>query len=143
MTNILDSVLIDSGDPSNNDAEILRRGLREFNRNAVGIESEYAFYARNNNDELLGGIIVTAEKSSIYIDILYVDEKYRGNGIGNKLIMKAEDEAIKRNIYYSTTDTFDFQAVNFYISNGYESIGIIRNYIEGHDKYYFRKKLTP
>ena len=53
--------------------------------------------------------------------------------------MKAEDEAIKRNIYYSTTDTFDFQAVNFYISNGYESIGIIRNYIEGHDKYYFRK----
>lgn len=142
MAKYIEPVMIVSALPDNDDADLLRNKLREFNRNAVGIEKEFAFYARNKQDEVVGGILVTAEKTSIFIDILFVDDKYRGKGIGTKLMLAAEKEAIKRNIHYSTTDTFDFQAVNFYLANGYESIGIIKNYIEGHDKHYFRKKLN-
>lgn len=68
-------------------------------------------------------------------------EDLRSAGIGSKLLDYAEKEAINRNIQISTTDTFEFQAVNFYRKNGYNEIGVITNYLKGYDRVFFRKKL--
>lgn len=39
-------------------------------------------------------------------------------------------------------DTFDFQAEEFYLKNGYTAIGEIENFPKGHKRIYFSKKLT-
>jgi len=57
-------------------------------------------------------------------------------------VLAAEQEGLNRNIFYSTTDTYSFQAVDFYIKNGYSEIGRIEAHIEGHDRVFFRKKLS-
>lgn len=57
-------------------------------------------------------------------------------------MLAAEQEGLNRNIFYSTTDTYSFQAVDFYIKNGYSEIGRIEAHIEGHDRVFFRKKLS-
>jgi hypothetical protein len=38
-------------------------------------------------------------------------------------------------------DTWDFQAEEFYLKNGYERIGELKNYWHGHSKIFLRKKL--
>lgn len=38
-------------------------------------------------------------------------------------------------------DTFDFQAKNFYIKQGYEIFGILDNCPEGHKRYYMKKNI--
>ncbi|HAU2049158.1 TPA: GNAT family N-acetyltransferase, partial [Legionella pneumophila] len=79
--------------------------------------------------------------NSIYVDVLWVNEKHRGLGIGAELLRSVEAEAIKRGIPASTLDTFSFQAEGFYLKQGYKHLGTIKNYLEGHDRIYFRKQL--
>jgi ribosomal protein S18 acetylase RimI-like enzyme len=141
MDKELNNILINIDvSPSEEEEKFIRDQLHQFNVNQIGKDEQYAVFAYNNND-IIGGVLVNTEKSSIFIDILWVDETLRGQGIGSKLLIAAEKEGINRNIQYSTTDTFDFQAVDFYIKNGYSEIGRIAAYIEGHDKVFFRKKL--
>lgn len=125
--------------PAAGKEKFIRDQLHQFNINEIGKDEQYAVFAYNN--DIVGGILVNTERSSIFIDILWVDETLRGQGIGSKLLIAAEKEGINRDIPYSTTDTFDFQAVDFYIKNGYSEIGRIVAYIERHDKVFFRKKL--
>jgi hypothetical protein len=42
------------------------------------------------------------------------------------LLYTAEQEAIKNGCVFSTVDTWDFQAEEFYLKNGYERIGEIK-----------------
>ncbi|MFO1259115.1 MAG: GNAT family N-acetyltransferase [Gammaproteobacteria bacterium] len=127
--------------PSKTDDEFVRDALHQFNIQQVGKEDHYSAFATDSTNEIVGGISVYAEISSIYIDILWVHESKRGQGIGSQLLKAVEQEAIRRKIPFSTTDTFTFQAVDFYIKNDYQKIGIIENYLEGHDRIFFRKKL--
>ena len=128
--------------PSKTDDELIRNELHAFNVNAIGKEEHYSIFAYNASQKIIGGALIYAEKHSIFIDNLWVHKLYRSKGIGSKLISAAEQEAIVRKIPYSTTDTFTFQAVDFYLKQGYKKIGVIKNYMEGHDKVYFRKKIV-
>jgi GNAT superfamily N-acetyltransferase len=120
----------------------IRDGIIKFNaRFGVSKREHYSIYVKDNASKIIGGAIVYAHTSSIYIDILWVSEEYRGCGIGSELLLRVEAEAIKRGIKASTLDTFSFQAENFYLKQGYEHLGTIKNYVEGHDRIYFRKRL--
>lgn len=48
-----------------------------------------------------------------------MNESGRGKDIGTRIMLAAEDEAIKRGCIGSTLDTFSFQALGFY-----EKLGI-------------------
>ncbi|MCA9507182.1 MAG: GNAT family N-acetyltransferase [Myxococcales bacterium] len=98
--------------------------------------------AFDENRKIIGGLILFAEKQSIFIYILWVYKNHRGRGIGSKLMRAAEKEGRQRGVAYSTTDTLAFQAANFCQKLGYHEIGIMKDYIEGHDRIFFRKLLT-
>ncbi|HAU0772529.1 TPA: GNAT family N-acetyltransferase [Legionella pneumophila] len=122
--------------------KMIRDGIVNFNAPFTGSKPErYSIYVKDNENNIVGGAIVYAHKSSIYVDALWVSEKYRGRGIGAELLRGVETEAIKRGIPESTLDTFSFQAEGFYLKQGYKHLGIIKNYLEGHDRIYLRKKL--
>ncbi|CZL28660.1 GNAT family N-acetyltransferase [Legionella pneumophila] len=122
--------------------KIIRDGIINFNAPFTGTKPErYSIYVKDNESNIIGGAIVYAHKSSIYVDVLGVSEKYRGMGIGAELLRSVEAEAIKRGIPVSTLDTFSFQAEGFYLKQGYKHLGTIKNYLEGHDRIYLRKLL--
>ncbi|MBP9723024.1 MAG: GNAT family N-acetyltransferase [Gammaproteobacteria bacterium] len=136
-----DSVVIKTDlSPDKEKNEFIKEKLYQFNVEKVGKDEQYSIFAYHQ-DQIIGGVLVNAEKSSIFIEILWVDKLWRGQDIGSKLVLAAEQEGLNRNIFYSTTDTYSFQAVDFYIKNGYSEIGRIKAHIEGHDRVFFRKKL--
>ncbi|HAT4400014.1 TPA: GNAT family N-acetyltransferase [Legionella pneumophila subsp. pneumophila] len=122
--------------------KIIRDGIVNFNAPFTGTKPErYSIYVKDNEGNIIGGAIVYAHKSSIYVDVLWVNDEYRGLGIGAELLRSVEAEAIKRGIPVSTLDTFSFQAEGFYLKQGYQHLGTIHNYLEGHDRIYLRKQL--
>ena len=76
-----------------------------------------------------------------YIDSLWVDSKYRGNGLGARLLAEIEKTAKAKGCYLIHLDTFDFQAKEFYEKQGYAVFGVLENCPKGHCRYYFTKKL--
>ena len=134
--------LITDGKLLEEENKSIRNGIINFNAPYIGSKPDrFSISVRDNNDTVIGGAIVYAHQSSVYVDVLWVDEKHRGKGLGQKLLLTVEEEALKRNIKQSTLDTFSFQAEGFYLKQGYTKIGVINDYIEGFDRIYLRKSL--
>lgn len=88
---------------------------------------------------ILGGI---GYWNGLDIRILWVAESYRNKGLGSQLLHHIEMAARQKGATISMLDTFDFQAENFYIKNGYMSVGEIKDFPKGHRRIYFSKSLV-
>ncbi|MGV2787448.1 GNAT family N-acetyltransferase, partial [Clostridium perfringens] len=67
-------------------------------------------------------------------------EPYRKSGYGAKLLNEAEKIAIEKQCEFAKLDTLSFQALDFYINQGYEVYGKIEN-AGRHTHYYLKKEL--
>jgi len=128
--------------PSQADNDVVREGITAFNESVVG-ERDKAFsvFLKNDSGKVFGGIQAFQDRESVYIDVLWVEESHQKQGYGSKLLSAAEREATENGCIFSLVDTWDFQAEQFYLKNGYERIGEIKNYWHGHSKIFLRKKL--
>lgn len=97
--------------------------------------------AKNEDNELVGVVIVSFLWNAMEIDSLWVNESYRGKGVGSKLMEMAEDEGRKRGSSFAHTNTFTYQAPDFYKKCGYIEFGRLDNFPEGCSLIYFRKSL--
>ena len=77
----------------------------------------------------------------VAIDIIWVDEQYRGQGLGSILLGEVEREAMEKGCHLVHLDTYDFQAKGFYEKNGYSVFGILEDCPKGHIRYYLKKTL--
>ena len=77
----------------------------------------------------------------LYIDILFVDQDHRKKGYGTILLNKVKNEAMKHGCYLMHLDTFDFQAKDFYLKQGFEIFGILPNCPKNHTRYYLKKEI--
>ncbi|CAM2778337.1 GNAT family N-acetyltransferase [Legionella worsleiensis] len=77
----------------------------------------------------------------LYIDVLFVKESHRGQQLGSLLLSKVEAEAKSMGASLSHLDTFDWQAKDFYLKQGYEVFGILEGCPERHKRYYLKKVL--
>ena len=76
------------------------------------------------------------------LDILWVEEKYRKQGIGSALIREAERAARKKGCHFMTLGTFDFQARPLYEKYGFTACGTIEDCpTKGHTHYDMIKRL--
>jgi len=76
------------------------------------------------------------------LDILWVEEKYRKQGIGSALIREAEGAARKKGCRFMTLGTFDFQARPLYEKYGFTVCGTIEDCpTKGHTHYDMIKRL--
>lgn len=75
------------------------------------------------------------------IRYLYVDEGYRGRGIGSEILKAAETEAIERGCIFAFVDTFSFQAPEFYTKSGYKEAFVLTEYPYTGARYYYTKQL--
>lgn len=76
------------------------------------------------------------------IDVLWVEEHYRDRDFGTNLMRTIENVAKQLGSRISIVDTFDFQALDFYLKNGYEQFGVIDDCpCPGNKRYYLKKNL--
>jgi GNAT superfamily N-acetyltransferase len=99
-------------------------------------------YLRDEQDELIGGILCETHWDSLQIDILWVDASLRGQGAGSQLLERAEAEAMALGCRWAGLTTFDFQARGFYEKHGFRVVGQYDGYPPGHTYYMMRKDFT-
>jgi len=118
------------------------KGLIAFNDRAVGKSRLKALTVTlRQGKEIVGGLTGYTWMGWLFIDLLWIAEKYRGKGHGMALMDKAEAEGRKRGATNAFLNTFDFQAPGFYQKLGYRQFGKLKNFPTGHDRYWLTKAL--
>jgi GNAT superfamily N-acetyltransferase len=100
------------------------------------------FSAKNEPGELLGGIqAYWVNWGILHVELVYVFESYRDHGIASGLLQHVEQIAKQNKCHIAHLDTFDFQAKDFYLKQGYAIFGTLDNTPKGHCRYYMKKEL--
>ncbi|MCC6613482.1 MAG: GNAT family N-acetyltransferase [Anaerolineae bacterium] len=126
------------------DRDVIRKGIDEYNDQFVGHEHYKPLYIlmRDENDEIVGGVLGATYWSWLYVRFLWVRENLRGQGYGGKLMALAEEEAKRRGCDNVHLDIYDFQSLNFYHKLGYTVWGRLDGIPEGYMRYFLKKKLS-
>ncbi|MGO4788747.1 MULTISPECIES: GNAT family N-acetyltransferase [Paenibacillus] len=120
--------------------QMIAYNLKHFPDDLKGRYQEINLLLRNADGQILGGIVGEICWNWLEIHYLFVDEPYRKSGYGAKLLNEAEKIAIGKQCEFAKLDTLSFQALDFYIKQGYEVYGKIEN-AGRHTHYYLKKEL--
>ena len=128
------------------DAEILSGKLHEYDSAIAPREHEYIPLSRKITDEsgrIIAGFVGGVDGwNGTDIDALWVEEKYRNQGIGSQLLGELEREVKKNGADVMFIEAFDWN-VDFFKKNGYERVtGMLEDYPKGHTMYCLEKPLS-
>lgn len=131
-------------DPPESEVNALRHQLLLDNGAKVehhDDEIAMAIFLRDEDKDLLAGISGYLWGATLEIHCLWVSERLRDQGIGSRLVLAIEQEAAERGGSTAITNTYSFQAPEFYAKLGYETFGIIPGFGNRFQKYFLRKTL--
>jgi ribosomal protein S18 acetylase RimI-like enzyme len=139
-------MLIISESPSEEEIKIVQNGLEEYNSNYPSGDldiptPDISLVLKDKNGNIVGGVITSMLFGVMHLEVLWIDEKYRGLGLGRDLVLKAERIGKEKGYSTSQTWSFSFQAPEFYQSIGYKVLGIFDGYIDGITEYVLMKRL--
>jgi GNAT superfamily N-acetyltransferase len=132
---------------STSDIQLIRKiegALAQFNRQ-FALPDRYTplnVFARTQDGEVVAGLLAETYWNWLHVRILWIDDEYRGSGLGKRLLMEAEKESLRRGCRNAHLDTHDFQAETFYKKNGYEVFGILDDLPQGYKRIYLKKRLS-
>src|SRR5262249_15110732 len=97
--------------------------MMKFNNSRIGHTEVYHPLAIVLTDpdsgDIVGGLHGATMFSYLHVDLLFIPDALRGQGLGSRLLRQAEDEAKQRGCVAVSLDTFSFQARGFYEKLGY------------------------
>jgi ribosomal protein S18 acetylase RimI-like enzyme len=134
--------LVVENNPSQDDIRAIKRILVQYNFSKTEKENWQGLYifVRDENSQIVGGLIGYTHWGWLYVENLVVSETLRAQGYGRALMMLAEKQAVERACTHAYLDTFDFQARGFYEKLGYKVFGVLEDYPPGHTKYFLQKR---
>lgn len=130
-------------EPNPEDLQILTNGLLAHHK-ASGHPRKtdhQTILLKNDLNKTVGIVLISFLWNGMKIESLWIEESLRGEGWGKILMESAEAEGIKRGCDFAYTDTFTWQAPNFYKKIGYEEYGKLENFPEGNSLTYLKKNL--
>lgn len=133
--------LVDLNDEQQED---INNRLEEFDKKHIAYEMKGEInIGFCDGEKLAAGAIacITAFKI-LYVSTLYVDEQYRGRGVGKQLVAELEKRAKLLGANIIRLDTFNWQGAEFYKSLGYEQVGFYQNEEDNFSEHFFIKRLT-
>lgn len=125
------------------DLEYMEQGLNAYNQTQTGMtRCAESYMAYTDDGPVCGGIKISNVDLHFFISWLFVDEKYRGQGIGTALMRYAEEQAVLGKCTEIFVDTMSFQATAFYQKMGYAECARITHFYPGYDRVFYRKKVV-
>ena len=129
--------------PSASDREAVLAGLLRFIRNETGsVAVPLAVLVRDEDGGAMGGLIGRTTAAWLYVELFWLPEALRGAGLGTRVMITAETEAVRRGCIGAHLDTYDYQAPGFYQKLGYEVFGSIEDHPPGHTWFWMRKRFS-
>jgi GNAT superfamily N-acetyltransferase len=124
--------------------QVVEEGLGLYNVAVTGFADYYpvAIFLKDENDEILGGVLGHIWGKWLRIAILWLAEPVRRQGYGSQLLLAAEAYARERGCRHVQLSTFSFQARPFYEKLGYEVFATLEDCPVGHCEYFLRKQLS-
>jgi GNAT superfamily N-acetyltransferase len=119
--------------------------LRRFTTATVGAPDNRAFAILISHGETgatIGGLWAQSRWGGFHIEMLVVPDRFRGQGIGTRLMYAAEAEARRRGCHHMWLDTYSFQARPFYEALGFEVFGELDGAAPIYPRFFMRKILT-
>ena len=116
--------------------------LLAFNQALAGPSGHQALVIGLTDDAggKLGGLWGVTAYGWMYTQLLAVPEASRGQGLGRRLMLEAEAEALRRGCHHAWVDTI-FGARDFYLKLGYEVFGTLPDYPVGFTMSFLKKDL--
>lgn len=126
-------------------ANLLDERIYEFNVEATGLADGRGLSIRAEDDkgQLVAGLSGWTWGGCGYVDVLWVAQSHRRQGIGTRIMDAAEAEAAARGCTSMVLSTHTFQAPDFYGRRGYVEVGKTADYPQGHAQLHLRKALDP
>ena len=130
--------------PTEDDINLVRNGLRAYNRKYWDDTKNHPFLIKINagNESNIGGAFFYIFGNWLEIEYVWIEETFRKKGIGKKLIEEVEKLAIEEGCKKSCLNTFDFQARYFYEKQGYRVAYIQESIPKANTRYYMEKDLV-
>lgn len=133
-------------DPTQDEMRIVGKGLHEFcvahagdEMNNPGINVRLVL--RDEDGNLVGGLLASTTIRILALEELWIDERYRGHGLGRRLVTEAERIAQAHGCIAAQGCCLSFQAPDFFHRLGYESFGAVDVYIDGYTEDLLIKRL--
>ena len=114
--------------------------LKHFPDDLKGKYQEIHLFVKDDAGRVCGGILGEICWNWLEIEYLFVEPDFRRQGIGKRLMHEAEKMAREKNCDFIKIDTLGFQALDFYVKEGFEVYGTIEN-AGGYPHYYLKKDL--
>lgn len=127
--------------PTSSEDDVIRHGVRTFNQTILKETVQHFNLLAKDAESIIAGALIWQHSDALYIDSLWCDAAYRRQGIGSRLMRMLFAIATDKSIAQIFVDTYDFQAQGFYQKQGFACIGIIPNYLVGHDRIFLKKSL--
>ncbi len=129
-------------EPSMAELALLDNQLEAFNRQQTGRDDSKSLHLvmRDSHGKVIAGLKSVTGWDWLYVQVLWVDEQYRRQGIGSQLLERAEHKARTRDCVGACLSSYDFQAPAFYQRHGYSVFGQIDEYPHGQTMYFLSKR---
>jgi len=127
--------------PTESEFEALKLGLDQYNERFTGevFSETVSSFVKDENGAVFGGILGEVNWDWMYIRGLWVDEQARNERWGSKLLQNLEQYAAIKRVYGIRLETTTFQALDFYVKNGYSVFAELPNMPQGHTSYFLKK----
>lgn len=115
-----------------------RHAVEKTGHNDIG--ETYAFVAEEE-DLLLGAVVVELFWGALHIKYAYVHESARGKGLGRELMLCALAFGKSKNCPFAFVETMSFQALDFYQKLGFTLDFTRSGHSHGTSAHYLSKRL--
>lgn len=116
------------------------RSLLEHSSRATNLSVDhqpFGFLAYDG-DKLAGSVIGKIFFNWLHIDLFWVADDYRRQGLGTKLMQQVAGKAMQSGLNGIEVWTQSWQAPEFYRKLGYEEFSVIEDFTPGHKRHAFR-----
>jgi GNAT superfamily N-acetyltransferase len=123
--------------------EAVQKPLLAFNDIAAGRPAGYlpfAIHIVEDDGTVSGGATGYASFDWVFLELLFVPESRRGEGVGSQLLERVEAFAREHKMLGVWLDTYNFQARPFYERHGYTVFGTIDNHPVGGKRFFLQKR---
>lgn len=131
-------------DANEDDVAAVFQQLDAYNLQRSGVDTAFLplnLFLRDDEGAIFGGLIGNTYWGWLYVGVLWVSEALRGQGYGRQLLRQAESIARERGSHHVHLDTMSFQALPFYLKQGYAQFGQLDDMPTGHSRYFLQKAL--